>query len=374
MKARPVIAIILVQFFLLLTHFFLYWTWMDFGWPMSRGAVIALRIGLAILSLVFVPASLLGFRYTNPAVRIFYWCAALWMGLANFLFVGAWLAWLADLVLRIAVSPRTRIVDRPYIATGLLAAAVATFFYGLVNARMLRVRHVTVELPRLPPGWRQKRALLISDLHLGHINGVEFARHIAAKARELNPDIIFLAGDVFDGSKVDAGGVAAPLMEMRPPLGVFFVEGNHEVFGGAEHFEKAMREGGICVLHNQSVDVEGVRIIGMPYGNSHYPLHNRAFLEGLHLTGGAPSILLHHVPNGLPIAEHAGVSLQLSGHTHGGGQMFPYNLITRRAFGKFTYGLQRFGDMQVYTSSGAGTWGPPIRVGTHAEIVLLNFA
>ncbi len=87
-----------------------------------------------------------------------------------------------------------------------------------------------------------------------------------------------------------------------------------------------------------------------------------------------PSILLNHVPNRLPLAEHAGVSLQLSGHTHGGGQMFPFNLITRRAFGKFTYGLQRFGELQVYTSSGAGTWGPPMRVGTHSEIVLLTFA
>jgi uncharacterized protein len=374
LKARPVVAIILVQSFLFLAHFFVYWTWMNFWWPMSHGAVMALRITLAVLSFVFVPASLLGFRYENATVKLFYRFAALWMGLANFLFVGAWVACLADLVLRFSVSPSTRIADRPYIAAVLLAAAVVTFIYGLVNARVLRVRQVTVELPNLPASWREKRAVLISDMHLGHINGVEFARHIAAKARELNPDVIFLAGDVFDGSKVEADKIAAPLMEMKASLGVFFINGNHEEFGGATHFEKAMRDGGICVLHNESVEVDGLRIVGIPYGNSHYPLHNRAFLEGLNLKDGPPSILLNHVPNRLPIAEHAGVSLQLSGHTHGGGQMFPYNLITRRAFGKFTYGLQQFGAMQVYTSSGAGTWGPPIRVGTHPEIVLLSFA
>jgi predicted MPP superfamily phosphohydrolase len=83
---------------------------------------------------------------------------------------------------------------------------------------------------------------------------------------------------------------------------------------------------------------------------------------------------LKHVPDRLPVAERSGVSLQLSGHTHGGGQMFPYNFITRRAFGNFTYGLQQFGKMRIYTSSGAGTWGPPMRVGTHSEIVLLTFA
>lgn len=53
--------------------------------------------------------------------------------------------------------------------------------------------------------------------------------------------------------------------------------------------------------------------------------------------------------------------------------MIPYIFITRRAFGDFTYGLYRFGEMQVYTSSGAGTWGPPLRVGTDPEIVLLTF-
>jgi hypothetical protein len=92
----------------------------------------------------------------------------------------------------------------------------------------------------------------------------------------------------------------------------------------------------------------------------------------LELVEGEASILLSHVPSRLPIAEQAGVSLQLSGHTHGG-QVFPFTWFTRRAFGKFTYGLQQFGALQVYTSSGAGTWGPPMRVGTHPEIVLLRF-
>jgi predicted MPP superfamily phosphohydrolase len=85
-----------------------------------------------------------------------------------------------------------------------------------------------------------------------------------------------------------------------------------------------------------------------------------------------PSILLNHVPSRLPIVERAGISLQLSGHTHGG-QFAPFNWLTRRIFGKFTHGLHRFGALQVYTSTGAGTWGPPMRVGPAPEIVLLTF-
>lgn len=352
----------------------MYETWVSFWWPMSHSGLLSLRLAIAVLSLVFLPASLLSFRFSNLGVKLLYRVTALWMGLANFLFVAGWLAWLIDLVLRFALSPARRAADRPYVAASLLALSVATALFGLINARLLRVRNVSVSLPRLPETWRGRRALLISDMHLGHVNGAKLAERIAAKAQELKPEIIFIAGDLFDGSKVDADKMVAPLRDMKAPLGVFFVSGNHEEYGGAAKFEEAVRGVGIRVLHNECLTVDGMRIVGLPYGPAAYPLHMRAFLEELRLKEGPASILLNHVPNRLPIAEHAGISLQLSGHTHGGGQVIPFNFITRRAFGEFTYGLHPFGAMQVYTSSGAGTWGPPMRVGTNPEIVLLTFA
>lgn len=374
MKAWPSVAILLVQSFLCLAHWFMYETWVSFWWPMSHTSLLTLRFAIAVLSVVFLPASLLSFRFSNLGVKLFYRVTALWMGLANFLFVAAWLAWLADVVMRFVLSPAARTAYRPHIAATLLAVSVAAALFGLINTRLLRVRNVTITLPRLPKTWRGRRALLISDMHLGHVNGAKFAERIAARAQELNPEIIFIAGDLFDGSKVDADRMVEPLREMKPPLGIFFVSGNHEEYGGAAKFEEAVRGVGIRVLHNECLTVDGMRIVGLPYGPAAYPLHMRAFLEELHLKEGPASILLNHVPNRLPIAEHAGVSLQLSGHTHGGGQVIPFNFITRRAFGEFTYGLHPFGAMQVYTSSGAGTWGPPMRVGTNPEIVLLTFA
>jgi uncharacterized protein len=374
LKAWPAVAVIIVQSFLCIAHWFMYQTWVDFWWPMSQASLLPLRIGMTVLSLVFIPASFLSFRLSNLSVRVFYRVTAVWIGLANFLFVAAWLAWLADLFVKFSVPPSTRSADRPYVAGVLLVLAIATALFGLINARALRVRQVSVSVPRLPERWRGRRALLISDMHLGHVNGVEFAQRIAAKAKELNPEIIFIAGDLFDGSKVDAAAMVAPLSELKPRLGAFFVDGNHEEYGGAAHFEQAVRTAGIRVLHNECVTVDGLRIVGVPYGPAAYPLHLRAFLEQLGLKEGPASILLNHVPNRLAIAEHAGVNLQLSGHTHGGGQLIPFNFITRRAFGRYTYGLQQFGDLQVYTSSGAGTWGPPMRVGTNPEIVLLTFA
>jgi predicted MPP superfamily phosphohydrolase len=373
LKAWPLLAIAIVQSFLWIAHWFLYRTWVDFWWPMSPQELLMLRIALGILATIFLAASLIGFRFSNPGVRLLYWLASLWLGLANFLFVGALIAWLADLLLRFTVSAPARAAGRHYIAGVLLAAAVAGAVYGIVNARFVRIRRVSVQMPNLPQCWRERKALLITDTHLGHINGRGFAKHLADIARKLDPAVIFLAGDLFDGAKVNPRQIAGPILDLHPPLGTFFVDGNHEEFGGAAHFEEALRAAGIRVLHNECVTIDGVHIVGVPYGPTANQLQMRAFLEGLHLKNSQPSILLNHVPNKLPLAEHAGISLQLSGHTHGGGQMFPFTLITRRAFGKFSYGLQRFGDMQVYTSSGAGTWGPPMRVGTQSEIVLLTF-
>ncbi len=372
MKAWPVLGILIVQALLCLAHWFLYSTLIDFWWPLSPAASGELRIIAIVLSVSFMVAALLGFRFTNWLVALIYQLAAVWLGLLNFLFVAACLTWLTDLALRFLLPGAARLHARPYILAVFFAAAILTAVYGILNARSIRVRRVPVKLPNLPESWRGRTALVFSDLHLGNINGVRFARRIAAMAQSLTPDIIFIPGDLFDGTKANPDTQAGPLYALAPPFGIYFVSGNHEEFGGEAHYVQALRHAGLRVLDNERVTIDGLQVVGVPYHSSTYPMGLRIFLEGLHLKDGGASILLQHVPNRLPVVEAAGVNLQLSGHTHGG-QMFFFTVITRRAFGKFTYGLQRFGDLQVYTSSGAGTWGPPMRVGTIPEIVLLTF-
>jgi hypothetical protein len=366
------VGILIVQTFLCLAHWFLYETWLAFWWPMQPGAVLGLRIALIFFSITFIFAALLGFTYTNWLVAFVYQLAAVWLGLLNFFFIAACLGWIVDFACRFFLSDAARFEVRHEVAPILFFAALAAAVYGIVNARVIRIRRFTVKLERLPDAWRSRRALVLSDLHLGNINGVRFARRMAALAARLAPDIIFIPGDLFDGTKAEPSQIAAPLVELHPPFGVFFVSGNHEEFGGATHYTEALGQLGFRILNDERVDVDGLQVIGVPYTSSNFPLRLRHFLHSLRLEDGCASILLQHVPNRLPIVEQAGVSLQLSGHTHGG-QVFPFSWITRRAFGKFTHGLQRFGNLQVLTSSGVGTWGPPMRVGTHSEVVLLTF-
>jgi predicted MPP superfamily phosphohydrolase len=181
-----------------------------------------------------------------------------------------------------------------------------------------------------------------------------------------------LPGDFFDGTPVDPDRLASPFNALSPPLGIYLSTGNHDEFGDLPRYLRALTRAGVRVLSNEMVNVDGLYIVGIPYHDSTSILRARATLEGLRLDVDQPTILLNHVPNRLPIVEQAGVSLQLSGHTHGG-QIIPFTWFTRRAFGKFTYGLHQFGALQVYTSCGVGTWGPPMRVGTCPEIVLITF-
>jgi predicted MPP superfamily phosphohydrolase len=338
---------------------------------MSPAAEESLRAVLLVLSSTFVAAAIASFRYANRLVDLIYWIAALWLGMLNFLFVAACLAWVIDFPLSMIVGQAALQAIRPPLIASLSFAALLAALYGLVNARIIRHRHITVKLPNLPQTWKGRSALVMSDLHLGNINRRRFSTRLAAVARKLDPSIILIPGDVFDGGRTEPEWLAGPLFELRPPLGTYCVLGNHDEFAGAVRCAHAMQNGGFHVLQEESVDVDGLTLIGVSYRQSTRPVHLRGFLDRLQLNGSA-SVLLQHVPNRLSIIEQAGISLQISGHTHGG-QIFPFSWVTHRAFGRFTYGMHKHGSLQVYTSSGAGTWGPPMRVGTNPEVVLLTF-
>jgi predicted MPP superfamily phosphohydrolase len=373
LKAWPTLAICVIQIILLLAHWLIFSTWIAF-WPgLAPAAVADLHAAMLVLAFSFVVASLLSFRFSNLAVRLVYWLAAAWLGFLNFFFWASLLAWMVWFALWLAHVPAHHAAVRPLIVGILYSIAALMGVYGLFNARIIRIRRIAVELPNLPASWRGRRAVMLSDLHLGPINGVQFCRRVVAKAQSFQPDVVFLPGDVFDGTKGDLDRLVAPLKQLTPPLGIYFSTGNHEEFSDPTHYIEAISRAGIRVLGNELVSVDGVQVAGVFYHNSSSPLRMKTALDGMHLDRARPSILLNHAPARLPTVEQAGFSLQLSGHTHGG-QILPFTWITNSVYGHFTKGLHRFGALQVYTSTGAGTWGPPLRVGTGAEVIFITFA
>lgn len=368
MRSRIAVAITIIQSFLLLIHFFLYETWVALMGAPQEPWLRALRLSFFALSISFVVATLLAHRYFNRPVRILYRIASVWLGFVNFAVPTACLAWLGVFAAIVFNLPFTQ----TQIGFFFLGLALFATLYGLVNAANVRIKRVTVKLPGLPASWHGRVAALVTDTHLGHIKGRRFLSRIVTALRQLRADVVFISGDLFDGTHVDAHRLVAPWKQLTPKFGSYFVSGNHDEFSDHSRYLEAIRNSGIRVLHNETVDLDGLQVVGVPYHDSANPARFQSVLSEAQLDPNRASVLLSHVPHSLPIPEKQGISLQLSGHTHGG-QIFPFTWFTSRIFGAYTYGLSRFGDLLVYTSSGAGTWGPPLRVCTAPEIVLIHF-
>ncbi|HZW79036.1 MAG TPA: metallophosphoesterase [Candidatus Deferrimicrobiaceae bacterium] len=360
--------IVVLQAVLFLIHLFLYETWGFSSAGSEAHGAQWIEIVLGLLSVSFVAASLLAFRYTNVLVRAFYRAAAVWMGLLTFLFFAATSSWIIFGFARLA----GRDVNFHRMTELLFGIAAMAGIYGVFNAGWTRVTRATVRLANLPAAWRGRKAALISDVHLGHVRNGNFLRRMVAKILREGPDAIFIAGDLYDGTAIDAGRAAEPLNKLKAPQGVYFVAGNHEQFGDDSKYLRAIAAAGVRVLSNEKVEVDGLQIIGVPYRNAVQDGQFASALRGVSLDRDRASILLTHAPDRPEIAEAAGVSLQLSGHTHLG-QFIPWSWMARRMYRQFVYGLSRIGQMQVFTSSGAGTWGPPLRLGSNPEIVVLEF-
>ena len=361
-------VVVILQAVFFLAHFLVYETWVFSPAGSDLPGTLWIKLVLGFLSVSFVAASLLAFRYTNVAVRVFYRITAVWMGFLSFLFFAAVVCWVIFGGARLAGLD----VSFHRMVEWLFGAAVVAGLYGVFNANWTRITRTTVRLANLPPAWRGRRAALISDLHLGHVRNGSFLRRMVAKILKEEPDAIFIAGDLYDGTAIDVRRAAEPLNELVAPHGVYFVAGNHEQFGDDSKYLHAIAAAGVRVLINEKVEVDGLQIVGVPYRNAAQGGHFTSALQGIRLDRNRASILLTHAPDHPEIAEAAGVSLQLSGHTHLG-QFIPWSWITRRIYRQFTYGLSRIGKMQVFTSSGAGTWGPPLRLGSNPEIVVLHF-
>src|SRR5882724_11769051 len=366
--ARFIGFLAIFQSILFLVHVFLYETWTFSTAGNDLPSTPLLKIVLAALSVSFLAASILAFRHTNPVLRVFYRIAAVWLGLVSFLFFAAVLSWI---VFGIALVAGWR-PDFHRVVEVLFGAALLSGFFGVFNASLTRVRRITVRLENLPEAWRGRKAALISDLHLGHVRNGGFLRRIVAKVMKEKPDAVFMAGDLYDGTAIDAAQAAEPLRKLRAPQGTYFVAGNHEQFGDDSRYLKAVSNAGVRVLHNEKVEADQLQIVGVPYNHATQDEHFQSVLRQIGVDRSRASILLTHAPDRPHIAEQAGISLQVSGHTHVG-QFFPWTWMARRIYRQFVYGLSRIGKMLIYTSSGAGTWGPPLRLGSSPEIVFFQF-
>jgi predicted MPP superfamily phosphohydrolase len=201
---------------------------------------------------------------------------------------------------------------------------------------------------------------------------------VAAAVNKLNPDIVCHAGDIADGSVADRRAQAGPLGTIRARLAKVCVTGNHEYFSEAQVWLDHLAELGWEPLHNRHVVVEsgGDRLVlagvdDHTARSSGLPGHGADLADALAGTDpNLPVLLVAHQPRQVAQAASGGIDLQVSGHTHGG-QIWPFHYLVR-VDQPSVRGLSRHGERtQLYTSRGAGFWGPPLRIFAPSEITLL---
>jgi predicted MPP superfamily phosphohydrolase len=259
-------------------------------------------------------------------------------------------------------------------AAGLLG--VSLVLSALWFGRRVIVRRVAVPLGKLPPGMHGTTIVQLSDVHVGPTIGRRFLSRVVDRVNALEPDVVAITGDLVDGSVLRLARHVAPLGRLRARHGVYFVTGNHEYYSGVEEWCKHLAVLGVRVLRNERVrigdDVDSYDLAGVDdFAGRHFGKGQGADL-GQALAGRDESrevVLLAHQPRAVVEAERAGVGLQISGHTHGG-QIWPFNFFVRLQQ-PVTSGLRRFGRSLIYVSNGTGYWGPPMRLGSPAEITQL---
>ncbi len=360
-----VAGVLVLQALLFLLHVVIYETLAAaFG---IGGFVTALV--LAALSLTFISASFLAAWASGFAVRLYYRFAAVW-----FAFIAPLCGASAGFVVieNISLALGRGVIAPPVVGAVSFGAAVLLALYGIWNSSRLRVTKLIMHLPNVPEKWQGRRLIFFSDVHLGNLRGEGFTKKIVEKVRTLDPSLVAIGGDLFDGTMCDAQKLVAPLKELRPPLGIYFVSGNHEYIRDTEYFFDAVRREGIRVLRSERVDAGGIDLVGADWQDAEKRNGFAAIMDSMHLDKGRIAVLLKHEPDDPDVASRAGIDLQLSGHTHGG-QFWPISLATHYLYKGLDYGFHRVGEMALYTSSGTGTWMSPFRFGTKAEIVSVEF-
>jgi predicted MPP superfamily phosphohydrolase len=324
-----------------------------------------------LMPIGFIGSTLIAHRWDGTAISRFYVFFASWIGMASNLLLFIILAWAVILGGRLLGHN----FSKPWVGGAALTAGILLSVWGFWNAFNPVVREVPVKIKNLPPEWQGKAAVQLSDIHLGYAFGAGFLDYVANEINRINPEIVFLTGDIFDGVGTDLSGHVAPLKKNTPPKGIFYVIGNHETYLGKEKAVKALTGIGVNILEDRIERIDGLQIAGAAYSDERSDRREASVrIENLlsRLNSEQPSIFLNHLPTHVDLAKKYGVDLQLSGHTHKG-QLFPFGYITRLIFGKYHNGFTREGDFAIYTSPGTGAWGPPMRTGNRPEITVIRF-
>lgn len=394
------LAVFLSPIYLLFQAYILLWlyAWADSCSPALHS--LFFRIPVTVLYLFFAVSPLTGFLITKEPLHHFLRVISnYWLGTLEYilLFIITF-----DVIRRVTghsffmkyrypamlhTMPKNLVIFGGF-AIGLI---LMVSIYGVLHARRVYVRQdpVVIEKSSSLPGLK---IALIADLHLGYNSTKSHVRKIVDTINSQNVDLVCIAGDLFDNDYdaiKDPDKVADILSDIKSRYGTYACWGNHDVsekilagftFPQKEtivrdgRFTEFLHHAGITMLEDETVCINNAfYLVGRRDKDmaKKEQLPRKTFAEITEpLDPSLPIIVMDHQPVELSEASDAGVDLDLSGHTHDG-QMFPANLVVHFLW-ENAFGVLKKGAMTSIVTSGAGVWGPAMRVGTNNEVVIAN--
>lgn len=287
-----------------------------------------------------------------------------------------WLVFTLYMTLGLLVFDLLRLINLPfkygfYFSFFLTLSALS---YGYYNYQHPRTEVINIVINKPTTSYQQPvKVVAVSDIHLGYGTEKQDLSRYVEMINAQEPDLILIGGDLIDNSVVPlyVENMKEELAQLKAPLGIYMVPGNHEYISGIDASIRFIEETSIQMLRDSVVTLpNGIQLIGRDDRSNHARLSLQQLIASTN--PASPILLLDHQPYNLKETEAVGIDLQFSGHTHRG-QIWPLNLITDRIFEQ-SYGYRMWGKSHIYVSSGLSLWGPPFRIGTNSEMVVFNLS
>ncbi|MFZ9936921.1 MAG: metallophosphoesterase [Luteolibacter sp.] len=282
----------------------------------------------------------------------------------------------------VPVAPEKPIPDpgrRQMLRTTMLAvptlATLGATAISIPQKTRFRVRPLAIRIPGLPAALDGLTITHISDTHVGKFTRGDVLDDMVEAVNRLNSDLVLLTGDLIDHSIDDLPEALDMIERFNPGRGLFNIEGNHDLFDGAELFADGHAARGIPLLRDQiaSLRVRGhpVEILGMRWSRRESTMRDQVGALATHRDPDAFPILLAHHPHAFDAAAGHGIPLTLAGHTHGGQLMVTPEIGPGPVMFRYWSGIYQQTASSLVVSNGAGNWFP-LRTSAPAEIIRIT--
>jgi len=242
------------------------------------------------------------------------------------------------------------------------------------QVRKLIVEKTDIPIRNLPEDLHGFSIVQLTDMHLRPFTQIELIQRAVIKANLLFPDLVALTGDYVWHDEEDILDLVPVLAQLDAKHGTYACMGNHDVETDPTFIRDTFHQHNIPVLINDGFNITvgnaQLYLAGIDDGWKGNPDIKKTMQN--HLGGDIPTVLLAHEPDMIDwYADDTRISLQLSGHTHGGGQIISRKgkgLVKSHLGKKYVQGLHRVNESWVYTSRGIGSTGLPVRHNCPPEV------